>query len=119
MNHETRFENQTSSTPPQPSGFEHKATEAQERGRSAAAGGLDSAAEALHSGADALPSGGKVSAAAHSAADALASGADYLRGHDLQDMVDDLVEVVKNNPGPALLGAVALGFLMGRAFSRD
>jgi hypothetical protein len=29
------------------------------------------------------------------------------------------MEVVKSNPGPALLGAVALGFLIGRALSRD
>jgi hypothetical protein len=29
------------------------------------------------------------------------------------------MEVVKNNPGPALIGAAALGFLLGRVLLRD
>jgi hypothetical protein len=33
-------------------------------------------------------------------------------------MIDDVMQLVKNNPGPALLGAAALGFLVGRALSR-
>jgi hypothetical protein len=87
--------------------------------RAGMAGGLDSAAESVESGAQGLPRGGKLRSAAHGAADALASGAHYLREHNTQDMIDDLMEVVKNNPGPALFGAVALGFLMGRAFTRN
>ncbi len=69
--------------------------------------------------ADNLPGGARVAGAAHGAADALHSGADYLREHDMRQMVDDLREVVRNNPGVALLGAAALGFLVGRAVSRD
>jgi hypothetical protein len=34
-------------------------------------------------------------------------------------MMGDLMQLVRNNPGPALLGALALGFLVGRALSRD
>ena len=45
------------------------------------------------------------------------AGADYLRENSARDMVDDAMDVVKNNPGVALLGAVALGFLVGRVFS--
>jgi hypothetical protein len=32
-------------------------------------------------------------------------------------MMGDAMEVVKNNPGAALLGAVAVGFLVARALS--
>jgi hypothetical protein len=31
----------------------------------------------------------------------------------------DVQKLVKNNPGPALLIAAALGFLVARTFSRD
>jgi ElaB/YqjD/DUF883 family membrane-anchored ribosome-binding protein len=80
---------------------------------------MDRAASALDEQAESLPGGARVSSAAHSAADALATSADYIREHDLSDMMEDLRDVVRNNPGPALLGAAALGFLIGRAFSRD
>jgi ElaB/YqjD/DUF883 family membrane-anchored ribosome-binding protein len=80
--------------------------------RATAAGSLDTAAGAVHTGGD------RLAGAAHSAGDALTSGAQYLREHDARDMIDDLMQVVRNNPGPALLGAVALGFLLGRSLSR-
>jgi ElaB/YqjD/DUF883 family membrane-anchored ribosome-binding protein len=32
-------------------------------------------------------------------------------------MMGDVETLVKNNPGPALLVAAAIGFLVGRAFS--
>ncbi|HYL71352.1 MAG TPA: hypothetical protein VET66_12725 [Steroidobacteraceae bacterium] len=80
--------------------------------RSSTASGLDSAAGAVHAG------GERVASAAHRAGDALASGAAYVRDHDVRDMVDDLAEVVRNNPGPALLCAAALGFVLGRSVYR-
>jgi ElaB/YqjD/DUF883 family membrane-anchored ribosome-binding protein len=87
--------------------------------RGAAAEGLDSAADTLHQKADRLPGGDKVSSAAHTTADALASTADYIREHDLRGMVTDVQSLVKRNPGPALLAAAAVGFLVARTFSRD
>ncbi len=57
--------------------------------------------------------------AVHNKADALASGADYVRDHDVREMMGDLLDVVRNHPGPALVGAATLGFLVGRALSRD
>ena len=100
-------------------GLGRRAAERAEDARRAAAGGMDSVADTLHAKADSLPGGERVAGAAHSAADALASGAQYVRDHDVQDMLQDLLEVVRNNPGAALLGAAALGFLVGRAVSRD
>jgi len=37
----------------------------------------------------------------------------------MQTMMGDLMEVIRRNPGPSLLGAAALGFILGRALSRD
>jgi ElaB/YqjD/DUF883 family membrane-anchored ribosome-binding protein len=90
-----------------------KASRKADQARATAAEGLDTAAGAVHTGA------ARVASAARSAADALTSSAQYVREHDARDMMDDLMQVVKNNPGPALLGAVALGFVLGRALSRD
>jgi hypothetical protein len=85
----------------------------------AAASGLESAASALHERADSLPGGERVASAAHTAASALGSTADYVRENDLKSMMADMQRLVKNNPGPALLTAAALGFLIARTLSRD
>jgi hypothetical protein len=90
-----------------------KASGKAEQVRATAADSLDSAANAVHSG------GARVASAAHSAADSLSSSAQYVREHDAHDMIEDLREGVRNNPGPALLGAVALGFVVGWALYRN
>lgn len=83
-----------------------------EKVRASAASGLDSAAGAMHAGGD------RVASAAHRTGDALASGAKYLRANDPGEMVDDFMGLLRNNPGPALLCAAAMGFLLGRAVYR-
>jgi ElaB/YqjD/DUF883 family membrane-anchored ribosome-binding protein len=90
-----------------------KTADKAEQVRAGTASGMDSAADTLHERAE------RVAGATHSAADALEASADYIREHDLRSMMVDLMEVVKNNPGPALLSAAAVGFLVGRAFTRD
>ena len=87
--------------------------------RSAAAQGLDTAASALHDQAERLPGGAGVSGLAHSAADRLSSTADYVRRNDLNSVRGDVEALVKKNPGPALVAAAAVGFLIGRAITRD
>jgi hypothetical protein len=87
--------------------------------RGAAASGLENLATKLHGSAGSLPGGEKVASAAHSAASSLSSTADYIRDHDLGSMAEDVQRIVKNNPGPALLVAAFLGFVVGRAFSKD
>ena len=56
---------------------------------------------------------------AHAAAERVDTTATYLRDHDMKKMMTDLSTVVKNNPGPSLLAAVGIGFLVGRALSHD
>ena len=90
-----------------------KAAQRADRARVGAAAGLDTVASTLHKRADTVASAG------HSAADAVSSGAEYLRAHDLQTMMGDLTESVRRHPGRALLGAAALGFVLGRVLSRD
>jgi ElaB/YqjD/DUF883 family membrane-anchored ribosome-binding protein len=87
--------------------------------RDAAARGLHTAATSLHNQADGLPGGEKVTSLAHSAADTLSSTADYVRDHDVSGMMADVERLVKNNPGPSLLAAAAIGFLVGRTLSHD
>lgn len=69
--------------------------------------------------ANTLPGGEKVANAAQATANAVRVAGDYVRDNDAKAMVADVQTLVKNNPGPALLIAVALGFLMARTFSRD
>ena len=85
--------------------------------RETAASGLEKTASVLHEKADSLPGGEKVTSLAHAAADKLTSTADYVREHDVNRMMADVERLVKNNPGPSLLAAAVVGFLVGRAFS--
>jgi ElaB/YqjD/DUF883 family membrane-anchored ribosome-binding protein len=95
------------------------AAESIDQTRSTAARGLDTAASAIHNQADRLPGGDRVSGLAHSAADRLSSTADYVRRKDFDSVRGDVEALVKNNPGPALLAAAAVGFLLRRAMTRD
>jgi ElaB/YqjD/DUF883 family membrane-anchored ribosome-binding protein len=90
-----------------------------DQNRESAATGLESAAATLHEKADSLPGGEKVTNLAHTAADKINSTAEYVKRHDVNGMMADVEHVVKNNPGPSLLAAAVVGFLVGRAFSHD
>ena len=83
-----------------------------EENRVSAAGALHNAASTLHQKAEKMPNGPDM---AHSAADRVEAVASYLQGHDTQQMMADVEAVVRRNPGPSLLVAGALGFLIGRA----
>ena len=96
----------------------HMAADKIDDNREAAATGLDRVASAIHENADGLPGGEKVTSLAHATADKVSSTADYVRQHNVNRMMADVQTMVKNNPGPALLVAAALGFLVARAFSR-
>ena len=96
-----------------------RAADTIDENRDAAASGLDKAASALHENAESLPGGEKVSSLAHATAETLSSTADYVREHDVNRMMADVETLVKNNPGPSLLAAAAIGFLVGRAFSSN
>jgi len=87
--------------------------------RGATAGGLQTAATAIHDRAGSLPGGETVSGIAHDAAEKLSSTADYVRANDVKKMMADVETMVKNNPGPSLMVAAVIGFLVGRAFTSN
>ncbi len=99
--------------------FGSAAAEKIDQNRGAAASGLSSAARTLHERADQLPGGETVTNMAHTAADNLSAAADYVRDHNVDSMMAGVTSLVKRNPGPSLLVAAALGFLLGRTFTRD
>ncbi len=94
-------------------------TEQVDAKRGPAAEGLESAASSLHEKAESLPGGEAVRTAAHSTADTLESTAGYIREHDVKAMLSDVEDIVRRNPGPSLLIAATIGFLVGRTFRED
>ena len=90
-----------------------RAAQRADQARVGAAAGLESVASTLHEKSESVASAG------HNAANAVAYGAEYLRDNDVETMMSDLMQVIRRNPGPSLLGAAALGFILGRALSRD
>jgi hypothetical protein len=90
-----------------------KATDAIDENIASAAIGLDKAAATLHGKAENLNASGL----AHAAADKLSATAGYFREHDVARIKEDLKTLAKNNPGPSLLVAGVIGFLVGRAFT--
>lgn len=90
-----------------------------EQGRQSTAGALDRAADAIHRRAESIPGGRKASEIAHTTADRLQDTASYLREHDFRDMFDDMEGVIRRRPGQALLGALAIGFLVGRSLRKQ
>ena len=92
-----------------------RAMDAVESGRQSAANRLDSAASGIRARADSLPGGADVSRFARRAADRIDGAAQYLRDHEVKDMMSGVESFVKEHPAQALLGAVVVGFLAGRS----
>lgn len=88
------------------------------RQRENAAGGLDRVASTLHNKAASVPGGPKAERVAHKIASGMESTASYLRDHDFKDMGQDIVGVARRHPTEALLSALVIGFLAGRAMKR-
>ena len=95
--------------------YGQRAMDAVESGRESAASTLDSAASGIRENADALPGGADVSRFARRAADKIGGAAQYLRDHEVKDMMSEIESFIKDHPAQALLGAVVVGFLAGRA----
>jgi len=95
--------------------YGQKAMDAVESSRESAASTLDSAASGIRSKADSLPGGRDVSQFARRAADKIGATAQYIREHEVKDMMSEVEDFIKAHPAQALLGAVVVGFLAGRS----
>jgi hypothetical protein len=86
--------------------------------RDQAADGLDRAASTLHDKAEEVPGGPKAIHVAHTIADGMESAAEYLRDANFEDMKESVLDSCRKHPAETLIGALAIGFLVGRAIRR-
>jgi ElaB/YqjD/DUF883 family membrane-anchored ribosome-binding protein len=73
--------------------------------------GMQSAADTVR---DKGPQSGMLGKATEGVACGLESGGRYLEEHGLSGMADDLTNLIRRNPVPALLIGVGIGFLLAR-----
>jgi hypothetical protein len=104
--------------------FGRKTLDNIDESRKRTAGALDQTAAKLHSGGDQLSgvahtAADQISGVAHGTADKLQAAADYIRETNMKRMGEDLKDIVKRYPGPALAAAAVLGFIVARGFRRD
>jgi uncharacterized membrane-anchored protein YhcB (DUF1043 family) len=78
---------------------------------SSAGSGLRSLGESVREHA---PSSGYLGSAAQSVASGLESGGRYLQDQGLSGMGEDLTNLIRRNPIPALFVGIGLGFLLAR-----
>lgn len=95
--------------------YGQRAMDAVESGRESAASTLDSAASGIRAKADSLPGGAEVGRFARRAADKIGGAAQYLRDHEVKDLMSEAQSFVKEHPAQALIGAAVVGFLAGRS----
>jgi hypothetical protein len=74
--------------------------------------GMETAADTIR---EHSPNSGMLGSAASHVADSLESGGRYLQEEGLSGLAGDVTELIKRNPIPALLLAVAVGVLIARA----
>lgn len=67
---------------------------------------------------DNAPQGGTLGTAAGVVADKMQAGGDYLSGHDLQGIGQDLGGLIRNYPIQSLLVGLGVGYLMGMMSKR-
>ena len=83
-----------------------------EEATTALGGGLKAAGDAIRQN---LPQEGRFGQASSSVAQGLSDAGTYLEQEGLSGIGGDLTNLIKNNPIPALLLGIGLGFLMARA----
>jgi hypothetical protein len=63
------------------------------------------------------PHSGMLGGATDKVADAVEGAGKYVEDRNLSGMTDDLTNLIKRNPIPALMLGLGVGFLIGRALS--
>lgn len=90
----------------------HKA----EQATSAVGGSMRSLAGTIRENA---PQGGMIGSMSSNVAGSLESGGRYLQEHGLRGIGEELTNLIRRNPLPAVLLGIGLGFLIARATQRD
>jgi ElaB/YqjD/DUF883 family membrane-anchored ribosome-binding protein len=124
MNEDARGENSTANATDDSTGeardsgiatatkIKERATETADKAMDTTAGGMESAADTIREKFEGQ--GGIQEKAGTTVASGMERTAEYLREHDTQAVLSDVEAYVKNHPAQALVGAVALGFVIGR-----
>jgi len=86
------------------------------QGVSAMGSGMQSLAGTIREN---VPHSGMMGSASTSVADSLERGGRYLQEEGLKGIADDVTDLVRKNPIPALLIGIGLGFILARATSRS
>jgi len=86
-----------------------------EDAKQAVGGGIKSLADTIR---DKGPQEGMFGTATSSIAEGLESGANYLQEEGFSGIADDLTNLIRRNPIPALIVGVGLGFIVARATMR-
>jgi ElaB/YqjD/DUF883 family membrane-anchored ribosome-binding protein len=76
--------------------------------------GLQTAADKVREN---TPDGGVLGAASNRVADVMDRAGHYVEDKNLSGMMDDMTNLIKRNPIPALLLGLGVGFLIGRVLS--
>ncbi|HEV3143805.1 MAG TPA: hypothetical protein VGZ47_07985 [Gemmataceae bacterium] len=92
-----------------------KAEEKADRALGSMGKGMESLAGTIREKA---PHEGALGTASSRVAETLDSSGRYLEQHGVRGIADDLTDVIRRNPIPAICIGVACGFLIGRAFRR-
>jgi hypothetical protein len=93
----------------------HAVGQKAEQATSAVGHGMQSLADTVrHQG----PESGFLGQASHAVADTLDQTGRYIEDRNLSGMMDDVTDLIKRNPIPALLFGLGVGFLLGRALRR-
>jgi len=66
-----------------------------------------------------VPTGGMLGSAGSTLADTLDSGSRYLQEEGLRGISEDLTNLIRRNPIPAMLVGVGIGYLLARSTSRS
>jgi len=82
---------------------------------SAVSGGMKNLGEKIR---ETLPSEGYLGQASRRVADGLECGSKYLAEEGLEGMTEDVSNVIRRNPLPAVLCGLGLGFLIGRTLRK-
>lgn len=85
-----------------------KSARALRTGRTAVADVIDSAAAKVNAGAE------RVSDVARATSERLGASASWIRDTSGRDLLDDFHAMVRAHPGRTVVGAVVVGFLVGR-----
>jgi ElaB/YqjD/DUF883 family membrane-anchored ribosome-binding protein len=89
----------------------HAAGQKAEDATASLGGSLKTAADKVRENG---PHDGMLGRGAEAVASTLERGGDYLKDKNLTGMADDMTEMIRRNPIPAVLIGIGLGFLLGR-----